>query len=124
MDCTLVFLIHRFFFFFFGERGVRPAGRRAAGVCAVRRGGGARRPARGPVPRHEAPVGRPRRPTLLHPLAGVPAQRLGRLVSKAPRLDGSKGMIMVPPRRNARGITDPLRPCVHRKGLMCASQKL
>ena len=32
----------------------------------------------------------------------------------------TKGLIMVPHSRNARGFTDP--PCFHRKGLTCASQ--
>ena len=74
-----------------GECVVCLAGRRPAGLCPVCRGGGALRPARGPVPGHEAPVGRPRGPALLHPLPGVPAQRLGRLVSAAPLLDVSPG---------------------------------
>ena len=40
----------------------------------------------------------------------------------------AKGLIMVPRSRNARGLQTPYvladPPCVHRKGLTCASQKL
>ena len=65
---------------------------------------------------------------LLPSLTGPVEGDISRTAALSPCLDGGQRGLRADYgstfTRNARGFTDPLRPCGHRKGLTCASQKL